>query len=101
MSENKKRRPILYNGQVYGEPVSKGGGGGPKAMPYTYEQAKEFVLNDIHETREVLRKMPDSARLPNEIILSLTLQPEFSAKSYYPETLFDLGYEKFGLTEIG
>lgn len=101
MSENKKRRPILYNGQVYGEPVSKGGGGGPKAMPYTYEQARDFVLNDIHETREVLRKMPDSARLPNEIILSLTLQPEFSAKSYYPETLFDLGYEKFGLTEIG
>lgn len=101
MSENKKRRPILYNGQVYGEPVTKGGGGGTKAMPYTYEQAREIILNDINETREVLRNMPDSARLPNEIILSLTLQPEFSAKSYYPETLFDLGYEKFGLTEIG
>lgn len=101
MSENSKRRPILYNGQIYGEPVSKSGGGGQKAMPYTYEEARDFVLNDINETREVLRKMPQSARLPNEIILSLTLQPEFSAKSYYPETLFDLGSEKFGFTEIG
>jgi len=101
MSKNSKRRPILYNGQVYGEPVTKGGGGGPKAMPYSYEEARDFVLNDIIETKEVLRNMPESSRLPNEIILSLTLQPEFSAKSYYPETLFDLSYEKFGLTEIG
>lgn len=96
-----KRRPILYNGQIYGEPVTKGGGGGSKAYPYSYEEARDMLLSDIYETKELIGKMPESSRLPNEIVLSLVLQPEFSAKSYYPETLFDLGYEKFGLTEIG
>ena len=40
--------------------------------------------------------------MPNEIILSFVVHPEFTAKSYYPTSLFDNnGAEKFGIQEIG
>ena len=99
--DNKNRKPILYNGQIYSKPIAKSLGGGEKVMPFTYDEARDFVLKDIAKTRHVLNKLPKSSRLPNEVVLSLKLQPEFAAKSYYPENLFDLGSKKFGIKEIG
>jgi hypothetical protein len=101
MSEKKERRPILYNGQIYSEPITKGGGGGEKAMKFTFEEARDAILKDISQTKSVLRQMPSTSRLPNEVVLSLTMLPDFTAKSYYPDTLFDLETERFGLKEIG
>lgn len=101
MSNNAPRRPILYNGQVYVKPITKTLGGGPKEMKYTYEQARDIVLDNIATTKGVLRAMPKESRMPNEVVISLIMQPEFSAKSYYPDSLFDLDSEKFGLKEIG
>ena len=98
---NEPRRPILYNGEVYVSPVEKGSGGGTKQPNITYEVAREKILSDINRTKEVLRRMPDDSRLPNEVVLCLRMQPEFSAKSYYPDSLFDLDTQKFGLQEIG
>ena len=98
---DKNRRPILYNGQVYIEPITKNLGGGEKYMPFTYDEAREFVLKDIAKTKVLLNNMPKTSRLPNEVVLSLKLQPEFAAKSYYPEHLFDLDSRKFGIKEIG
>ena len=99
--DNNKRRPILYNGQIYSEPITKGSGFGEKFMPYSYDEAREFVLRDIENTQGLIESMPKSVRLPNEVILSLRLQPGFSAKSYYPKNLFDLSTTKFGIQEIG
>ncbi len=101
MSENNSRKPILYNGQVYSEPVHKRSGGGEKAMKQRYEDARDSVLGNISDIRGNLRQMSSDSRLPNEIILSLTMEPEFSAKSYYPDSLFDLDAERFGLKEVG
>ena len=70
-------------------------------MPFTYDEARDFVLSDIAKTKNILNNMPKTSRLPNEVVLSLKLQPEFSAKSYYPEHLFDLDSTKFGIKEIG
>ena len=96
-----KKRPILYNGELYGQPIQKGGGGGSKEMRVSYEEARANLISDIKETRSILREMPKSSRLPNEVVLSLVLHPEFIAKSYYPDSLFDLGSERFGIKEIG
>ena len=101
MSKDNQRRPILYNGQTYAKPVTKSSGGGPKEMKFSYEEARDFVLSDVAKVKDNLRNMPSSQRLPNEVVVGLVMQPEFSAKSYYPDSLFDLGAEKFGLKEIG
>lgn len=101
MSKKNSKKPILYNGQVYSEPVEKKGGGGQKAMRQSYEDARDNVLNNISDVKGSLRSMSEETRLPNEVVLSLTLEPEFSAKSYYPDSLFDLDTERFGLKEVG
>lgn len=101
MSEKKERRPILYNGQIYSEPIVKRSGGGEKAMNFTFEEARDVILKDIAQTKSVLKTMPSSSRLPNEVVLSLTMQSDFTAKSYYPDSLFDLDTERFGLKEVG
>lgn len=101
MSREEKRRPILYNGQTYAKSIIKASGGGQKEMKFSFDQAKEFVLKDVAEAKSSLRSMATSQRLPNEVVVGIVMQPEFSAKSYYPETLFDLDSEKFGLKEIG
>ena len=69
-------------------------------MKFTFEEAKEFVLEDVAKAKSSLRNMESSQRLPNEVVVGLVMQPEFSAKSYYPDSLFDLDAEKFGLKEI-
>ena len=99
--DKKNRRPILYNGQIYSEPITKSSGFNEKSMPFTYDEARDFVLRDIAKTKRIINNMPKASRLPNEVVLSLKLQPEFAAKSYYPEHLFDLDTEKFGIKEIG
>lgn len=101
MSEKKSRRPILYNGQVYSEPVIKKSGGSEKIMRQTFEEARDSVIENISHVKHNMRNMAAETRLPKEIILSLTLEPEFSAKSYYPDSLFDLDTERFGLKEVG
>ncbi|NAY91156.1 S8 family serine peptidase [Muricauda sp. JGD-17] len=100
MSEN-RRRPILYNGEIYSRSVVKSSGGGEKFYPLSYDEARFNLLNDIEKTQDLVSGMSAKSRLPNEIILSMTLQPEFSAKSYYPENLFDLDSFKFGIQEVG
>lgn len=99
--EKSNKKPILYNGELYGKPIRKGGGFSNKEMKVTFEEARETVLKDLQITKSVIREMPRNTRLPHEVVLSLVLRPEFTAKSYYPDSLFDRNYEKFGISEIG
>ena len=98
---NELRRPILYRGEVYVSPIVKKVSGSPKEPKVSYDIARDTVLEDIKRTREVLNEMPASTRLPNEVVLCLKMQPEFSAKSYYPDSLFDLNTTKFGIKDVG
>ncbi|MGG8495202.1 S8 family peptidase [Tenacibaculum sp. TC6] len=98
---DKRKRPILYNGEIYGKPIEKSGGFGEKHFPISYDQARETILSNIRETKMVIEDMPSTSRLPNEIVLSMIIHPDFLAKSYYPKTLFnDIGNGE-GLVEIG
>ena len=54
------KHPIIANGEIYAEPVSKALGGGPKQMPRDYFEAKQRIINalddltqDIAEGEEV------------------------------------------------
>lgn len=96
-----ERKPILYKGELYSIPVLKRNSGGSKALPFTYEQAKEKIMGNIKNITSQISRMSESARLPNEIIMCMRMHPDFSAKSYYPDSLFDSTTEKFGLQEVG
>jgi subtilisin family serine protease len=98
---NNPRRPILFNGEVYSSPVEKRNVGGAIEYPLTYDEARTQVIDGIRTTREYLRQMPQGSRLPNEVVMCIRMQPKFSAKSYYPDSLFDLNKTRFGLQEIG
>lgn len=95
---NENRRPILYNGEVYSKPIEKKSGGGGKEPEISYEFAREKLLKDLSYSTEILKSMPSTSRLPNEVVLCFRMLPQFSAKSYYPDTLFD---QKIGINEIG
>lgn len=98
---NKERRSILYNGEAYSQPVTKKSGGKEKSLPISFHEAKSRMITQINETREAIKSIAPGSRLPNEFVISLTMHHDFSAKSYYPDTLFDSDTEKFGLSEIG
>ncbi|MCR6637842.1 MAG: hypothetical protein NVV82_02290 [Sporocytophaga sp.] len=100
MSDN-SRRPILYNGELYSSPISKGSSGPTKEPYVSFEVAREKVLSDLSFTKEKLRSIPSKSKLPNEAIICIRMQSEFSAKSYYPDSLFDNVKTKYGLKEIG
>lgn len=53
------KHPIIANGEIYAEPVSKALGGGPKDLPRDYFEAKRRVLDaldaleqDIEDSKE-------------------------------------------------
>jgi hypothetical protein len=96
MKEN--RRPILVNGELYSKPIEKRPQGRPNEPAIRFEEARTKLLGDLSKTREIIKGIPIERKLPNEVVLCVRMRPEFSAKSYYPQALFD---PKFGIQEIG
>lgn len=95
-----KRRPILYKGEVYTTPVEKKVGGPIREPEVTYEAARNNVITSLNSVVSNIKELPTEARLPNEYIVCLRLQSEFSAKSYYPGSLFEYDNTK-EFAEIG
>ncbi|MCG8601449.1 MAG: S8 family peptidase [Verrucomicrobiales bacterium] len=84
----RKPRLLLANGEKFVSPVKRSGGGGPKAEPRTYEEARSHVKSELTRSIEALRAVPEKKRLKNESILCLRLHPGFVAKSYDPQHIF-------------
>ncbi|WP_343669062.1 S8 family peptidase [Chitinophaga sp.] len=100
MSDN-SRRPILYRGEQYSSPILKGGKRTLPEPKISYEEARDLLIKDIQSTSNELRNVPAQMRMPNEAIVCLRMQPEFSAKSYYPSSLFSAFDDIDGMQEIG
>ncbi|CAM3836087.1 S8 family peptidase [Aquirufa aurantiipilula] len=98
---NNKRRPILYKGELYSHSITKRSSNFGKPLPISFNEAKDKIINDLDSATEILRQLPINSRLPNEIVLCMRMHPDFSAKSYYPDSIFDGTTERFGLQEIG
>lgn len=97
----KERRPILYKGESYSKPVTKGGGGPPKEPKITFDQAKEQINKDLDATIDSIRSISQEYKLPNELVLCFRLHPDFTAKSSFPTTLFPSSDKPEDLVEIG
>ncbi len=76
--------PILIKGEKLAENVTKGNSGGPKPLPYTYEEAKNKLINNISAIKEDIN-LNEELYLEDEIILSIRMAEGFLAKSYKPD----------------
>lgn len=95
------RRPILYKGEVYSKVIEKRSGGDSKQPHLTYDQARTRVLADIAVTKSEVASTPADKKLPHEFVICVRMSQGFSAKSYYPKSLFDSIGENGQAEEIG
>ena len=72
-------------------------GSGPKEPPYSFSEAQSRLSPMVLETSSYIDALPRSACPDNEAVISLTLNPEYIAKSYFPHELMqDVGIEVIG-----
>lgn len=92
-----KRNFLLGKGERLVEEVVGIRGGGPKSHPYTFVEAKSRIAPMLTRMVRDIDQLPPEA-CPNDIaVAAITLNPEFIAKSYFPEKLLDfLGLEPVG-----
>lgn len=88
---------LLGFGERLAEPVDVKTGGGPKQLPYDFEESRERLGPMYEGVVKDLWDLPNSVCPAGEAVASITLHPEFFAKSYYPTNLI----EGVGLRTVG
>lgn len=92
-----KQNFLLGKGERLTEDVSVRGGGAQKEPPYTLSEARSRLAPMLSQATLELDTLPDDACPRDEAVLSLTLNPEYIAKSYFPTDLLrDVGIEVVG-----
>ena len=79
------KHPLIANGEMYAEPVSKALGGGPKSLPHEYYEAKGRMIGALNQlTHEI-----DAGEevFLEERVICIRLEPKFEAKSYIPYSI--------------
>lgn len=93
----KKRNFLLGRGERLTEPVKVPSGPVDKISPYTFAETKERLQPMLNNLADKIRKLSDDVCPEGNTVVALTLNPEFIAKSYYPEKLLrTLGLETIG-----
>lgn len=92
-----KRNFLLGKGERLVEDVAGVRGGGPKHRPYTFAEAKTRLTPMLARVVRGVDQLPDAACPADQAVATVTLNPEFIAKSYFPDELFKaLGLEPVG-----
>lgn len=88
---------LLGKGERLTEDITPGGRKMDRSPPYTFEEARDRLEPMLSTMAEALGNLPPIACPRGEVVSSLTLNPEYIAKSYYPDHLF----KNFGLRAVG
>lgn len=88
---------LLGYGERLVEPVTVSKAGGPKKLPYTFDQARTWLLPRLRTAVQAIDGLSTQACPNDETVALLTLHPAFIAKSYYPDAFL----RSFGLTPVG
>ncbi len=78
---------LLGKGERLMEPINPPSGGGPRNAPYTFDDALRRLPPMLQNTLARINELPSLACPRNQAVVSLTLHPEYVAKSYYPSKL--------------
>ena len=62
-------------------------GGGPKQAPYTFTESRGRLAPMVVSTAATIDNLPPEACPEDQAVISLTLNPEYIAKSYFPSEL--------------
>lgn len=81
------RNYLLGYGERLTTPVELPGGGGPKAAPYGFEEARDRLAPMVQRVASALAELPDKACPDGQAVASLTLHPEYYAKSHFPASV--------------
>lgn len=82
------KHPILANGELYAEPVSKSLYGGPKVLPRDYYSAKERIVSSLDKLSEKITA--GNEKFLEEKVVCIRLEPKFEAKSYMPQAIVNV-----------
>lgn len=92
-----KQNFLLGKGERLTDNIVIKGGGAPKEPPYTFGEARNRLSPMVSETSSRIDELPQAACPYDEAVISLTLNPEYIAKSYFPHELMrDVGIEVIG-----
>ena len=92
-----KRNFLLGKGERLVEDVAVARGGAPKHHPYTFSEARDRIAPMLTRVVRGIDQLPNEACPDDVAVAAVTLNPEYIAKSYFPEKLFDsLGLEAVG-----
>ena len=92
-----KRNYLLGYGERLTAPVDIASGGGPKTPPYSFEEARLRLAPMLASAALAFDGLPDRACPNGEAVASITLHPEYYAKSYFPAGFLRSG----GLRVVG
>ena len=92
-----KQNFLLGRGERLPEDVLLRRGGGLKEALYTFKEAQDRLAPMVVNAAREIDDLPAEACPENEAVISLTLNPEHLAKSYYPANLL----REAGIRAIG
>ena len=92
-----KQNFLLGKGERLVEDVVVKLGGGEKSHPYSFNEAKKRLAPRIQAISLEIDRLPDIACPQDQAVATITLNPEYIAKSYYPGELF----RKVGIEPVG
>ncbi|MDE0410889.1 MAG: S8 family peptidase [Gammaproteobacteria bacterium] len=88
---------LLGKGERLTADLNMKSGGGPKQAPYTFAEARGRLAPMVEKTAETIDDLPQEACPGDQAVISLILNPEYIAKSYFPsELLYDVGISVVG-----
>ena len=88
MATTPQKRLILANGEQYVSPVERRFGFGAPLFPRSYADARTLVKAQVLRSLDAMASLPPSKKLGDEIVLTLRLHPDATAKTYDPAALF-------------
>ena len=92
-----KRNYLLGYGERLTSQVEITAGGGPKIPPYSLEEARRRLAPMLANVASAFDALPARACPNGEAVASITLHPEYYAKSHYPSGFLRSG----GLRAVG
>jgi hypothetical protein len=92
-----KRNFLLAKGERLAKDVTVKTGGQSKEAPYTFAEARARLKPMLTDVARQLDELPAAACPDDSAVASVTLNPEYIAKSYYPSDLL----HAIGLTSVG
>lgn len=93
----KKNNFLLGHGERLTQQITRPGGGGPKADPYSLEESINALIPMVAAATEAFEGLPTMACPQDEAVGIITLHPTYVARSYFPDSLLNT----LGLRSVG